>query len=119
MLEELALETARQISAEKLRAGAKRAAGFHWDRYIGGWYAGEFDDEDLYDYEVDAWRPGRFVIDCPSCERRIKPLVSKTRLSVSGGWKWCGISHQEPYTNWMSVCPGCKSPVLFTLVTPQ
>ena len=111
---------AEALSLDHLRTGCRIArrvlggCGYHNPRY-----AGSCDDEDLYDADTDEYKPGRLTIPCPTCSRKIKPLLSKTHIVLDGGWRWVGLDHQEPYVDRMSVCPGCRNPVLFTTYTPQ
>lgn len=108
---------------DALHEEALKEDHLHTGRQIAGralcnlFHAGSYDSEDLYDYDTDEHRPGRLKIDCPSCARTIKPLLSKTHLFLKSDWRWAGLEYQEPYSNHMSVCPGCHNPVLFTLYT--
>lgn len=97
----------------------------HW-RVSGLWRelqdlpdAGEWDDEDLYDFDADVYRRGRLVLDCPHCTRRHRPLLSPTRATIEFGWRWVGLDHREPYVEQIARCANTRRWYRFTTYTPQ
>lgn len=123
-IDALARRAAEKIREEQLEAERKliasmihRALGFH--SHGNPAYVGSYNDEELLDFDTDEWKPGRFQIPCRGCRRTVSPLCSKSRVVVDSGWRWRGISHQEPEVDYFFACGWCGTPMLFTLVTPQ
>ncbi len=84
----------------------------------GSIYMGSYDDEEMMN-EDGEYLPGKFVLPCRNCLRKLSPMLSQSLVSIGGGWEWCGISHQEPYSTWFFACGWCGTPMYFKLVTPQ
>ena len=84
--------------------------------------AGEYDDEDWYDDEDGETNYNKCLTYCPICKQRHYPFRGKSNTAteyMSGGWRWVGIDHQEPYAIFKAVCPKTKREYKFTIYTPQ
>lgn len=123
-LDALARATAEQIERERRRTLNDEAAGPIRRWVCGGWwhgnraYDGDFNVEDYWPEDADEPQLGELRIDC-QCGRPFYPFHSRTLVAVDGGWRWVGLDHQEPYTDYFAVCGWCATPVLFTIHTPQ
>lgn len=95
-----------------------------WQAF-GGWYhrnprfVREFNVEEFWPEGADEPSFGRMRIDCLGCGRRVAPFQTRSILAVSGGWRWVGLDHEEPYTNYFFACGWCGEPMLFTTYVPQ
>lgn len=93
--------------------------------FPGGWwhgnpvYVGGFNIEDYYSERTDEWKLGGLSVPCRGCRRRFFPFCSRTLVNVDGGWRWVGLDHQEPYTDYFAACGWCGTPMLLTIYVPQ
>lgn len=113
-LDELARQTAQWIKAEQGRSVIRAAFPLAWDRMVIN-----FAVDDYWSPNSDGpdWTAMR--MPCGECGRLISPMDLRSRISVGGGWRWVGISYQEPYTEYFGVCGWCKSPVFWIVHSPQ
>lgn len=124
-LDVLARLTAEKIRGDQIEAERQHIASMIRRAFPGGWwhghkaFIGSFDSDDLYDDEIDEYKPGRLVIPCRGCRRPLSPLCAESRVIAESGWRWVGISHQQPETDYFFACGWCGTPMLFTVVTPQ
>lgn len=84
-------------------------------------HAGDFDSdwECGYNPENDTYDRRQPRVTCPNCGRVCSPMLSPSRRTACGGWRWVGLSYQEPYTVFEARCPGCCNLYAFTIHSPQ
>ena len=75
---------------------------------------GEYWDESTYEF-----KKGNIVFNCPHCDTRRKPLLSKTTTALKNGSYYPGHSCVTGsicfYTIYKTYCRKCKKHFLFTL----
>lgn len=92
---------------------------------LGGWhhanprFACEFNVEEFWPETADEPSFASMRITCHACNRRVAPFQTRSIISVDGGWRWVGLDHQEPYTDYFFACGWCGEPMLFTVYVPQ
>lgn len=77
------------------------------------------DTEEAFSERDEEFHPALLKVRCPGCNRTCAPLLSSRTRLLGSGWTWRGISHQEPYSEWLCVCPGCRCDYVLTMYTPQ
>ena len=77
----------------------------------------EFDMDEFYDEPSDEYRPETLAVQCPDCGFTNHPLPGATVRWT--GWRWMGVSHQEPQTDYRSACAACNRTIDFTVRSPQ
>lgn len=77
----------------------------------------EFSVEEFFDEETGDYRPQMLVVSCPDCHAENHPLPGAHAVWV--GWRWLGVSHQEPQTDYESPCQSCGHTLTFTVRSPQ
>lgn len=82
-------------------------------------HAGDFSDEDAYNFDTDGFDRRVIRVSCPHCQREFAPLCSRLTVEIDGGWRWVGCDHREPYTTWRTRCGACRCEFTFTTYTPQ
>ncbi len=80
--------------------------------------AGNFDDEDAYNLNTDAYDKRKVRVVCPHCNRTGSPLCSSKTKMFDSGWRWVGDSHKEPYSSHLTHCR-CNKKYRFTVYTGQ
>lgn len=82
-------------------------------------HAGNYDNEECYNFDTDKedWR--KLKITCPCCQRRFAAICSKFTKCVHGGYRWVGDSHKEPYNDFTTHCRKCGKDFKFTTFTSQ
>jgi hypothetical protein len=81
--------------------------------------AGSYDTEDLYDFDVDRYKPSRLVVRCPCCDGEHRPLLSPHTERVQDGWRWVGLDYKQPEADFRARCPKTKTHYRFTTYVPQ
>lgn len=84
--------------------------------------AGGWSDEELLNFDTEKYDRRKLRLECPSCGRPIAPLCSPSLEHVDAGWRWVGLDHQEPWSQYIARCPrskGCGAWFRFLLYTPQ
>jgi len=79
------------------------------------------------DFSIDEFWPGgadepnlgNLRAPCSDCGRQVYAWTSSSRTPIGGGWRWVGLNHQEPYTDYFAACGWCGGPVHFTIHAPQ
>lgn len=102
----------READEDDRRRAARVPHGYARGRRI------EADTEEAFGADEE-YHPALQKVKCPSCGRTCAPLLSSRTRLLGSGWMWRGISHQEPYCEWLCVCPGCGIDYVLTTVTPQ
>jgi hypothetical protein len=80
--------------------------------------AGDFNSEGMYVDKIDDFSRHLCVIACPVCGREGKPLVRAETYYVGGDWRWVGLDHKEPFSDYRTRCR-CGAEFRFTIYTPQ
>ena len=78
----------------------------------------EFCTEEAYGADEE-FHDALVKMRCPSCRRMCAPLLSTRTRLLENGWRWVGLEYREPYSQWLCVCPGCRTDYILTTHTPQ
>jgi hypothetical protein len=113
-LEELARETARQISDERARPIIRAVFPLAWDRFVINFAVDDYWSERSDGPDITAMR-----MRCSGCRRQIAPMLLRSRITVGGGWRWVGLDYQEPYTEYFGACGWCGEPAFWIIHSPQ
>lgn len=82
--------------------------------------AHDFDSDAAYSEARGDFWDGLVKIQCPHCGRLNAPLMRKTVGPViASGWRWVGISYQEPFTTRRDTCVACCQDYAWTIHSPQ
>ena len=81
--------------------------------------AGNYDNEDCFNFDTDAFDKRKLKVKCPCCGRWFAALCSKFTQCKHGGWRWVGDSHKEPYNDFTTHCRKCGNDFKFTAYTSQ
>jgi hypothetical protein len=100
-------------------ADDEERARFHRVPYKDGRRAEvEFDSEEAF-REDDEFHDAVVKVNCPHCLRVNAPLMSKKTAHVHSDWRWVGLDHKEPFSEYLCVCPACRLDYILTIYTPQ
>lgn len=53
------------------------------------------------------------------CQRVNAPLMSTKTAHVHSEWRWVGLDHKEPFSEYLCSCPGCRLDYALIIYTPQ
>lgn len=81
-------------------------------------YAGTHDVEDAYNGDTDRFDARKVKVTCPGCGRTFAALCSPRTAKIGGGWRWVGVDHRQPETDWLTTCR-CGQRFEFTTYVPQ
>jgi len=81
-------------------------------------HAGTYDDEEIYNPDTGKADLRKFKVKCPTCGRWGAPLLSPNTRRLQSGWTWAGLSHKEPYVDFLTKCK-CGIAYTFRSQTPQ
>jgi len=77
------------------------------------------DDEYLWNESTMELKEGCIIVNCPYCDARHKPLLSKTTMGIKSGSYYPGHSIVTGsiafFTTYRTYCRKCKNYFLFTL----
>lgn len=79
----------------------------------------DFSIEEFWPDSADEPNLGNLRAPCANCGRQVYAWTSPSRTPLDSGWRWVGLSHQEPYTAYFAACGWCGGPVHFTIHAPQ
>lgn len=79
--------------------------------------AGSVDIEDALTENYGLTR-SKVKVKCPGCHREGAPLCSPKTREVGGGWRWVGVDHRQPETDYETTCR-CGCAYRFTTYIPQ
>ena len=81
-------------------------------------HAGDYSEEDAFNFDTDKFDRRKILVGCPTCKRRSAFLCSPLTVVEHQGWRWVGCDHKEPFTNFRNKCR-CGQALTFTTYMPQ